>query len=107
MYLRSCDVGSAPLFGGPEHTMSPAAAIFTVLDDAEAATVRSAIRPAATSRVARVQRIRRACMRASCRLRRFRVELGFQLGARSLLVAVALLGEGLRVDVVAPNLPEP
>src|SRR5438270_8865353 len=34
-------------------------------------------------------------------------ELGLQLRPRALLIAVALLRERLRVDVVPPNLPEP
>src|SRR3954467_6769710 len=106
MYLRSFEVGSAPRFGGPEQTMSPTAAIRTVLDDPAAGAIGSKARPATTTSEATAARIRRARMPASSPVRASGVDSGLELGARAFLVAVALLGEGLGVDVVAPDLPE-
>src|SRR6476646_3878682 len=105
MYRRSVEVGSAPLLGGPEQTMSPTAAILTVLGDAAAEPIGSAARPATKIRAATAARIRRTRMGRIVpqRARRCQSEPSWQdsskgseleLGPGSLLIAVALLGEG-------------
>src|SRR4051794_38635637 len=107
MYRRSCDVGAAPRWGGPEQTMSPPAAIRTVFGDAAAGAIGSAARPATSVRDATAARIRWTRMGGIFPRAGTPCRSGLELGARALLVAVALLGERLGMDVVPPDLPEP
>src|SRR6476659_2686336 len=87
--------------------MSPTAAIRTVCDAAAAGTIGSAAMPATTTNDATAARIRRTRMGGIFPRERRACLSGLELGARAFLVAVPLLGERLRMDVVAPPLPEP
>src|SRR4029079_17826493 len=63
--------------------------------------------PATTTKEATAARIRWTRMAGIFPRRRRACLSGLELGARALLVAVALLRERLGMDVVAPDLPEP
>src|SRR3954451_16783520 len=90
--------------------MSPTAAIRAVFDAAAAAggpAIGSAPRATMKLRDATATRIRRERMGSIVSQGARRCQSGFELGPRPFVVAVALLRERLRMDVIAPDLPEP